>query len=103
MIRETYLANWRNIPPYAVKIAVTRTARSILSPSPSLLKAYKSGEIDWAVFEEWFTEEITGNPEAMKKLREIKELAKTRDVYLVCYEKRFPCHRFILTKIIETI
>lgn len=101
MIKESYLANWQNLPEDAVKIAVTRTSRSPLSPSWKLLRAYKNGRLSWVEFDQGFRYEIAGCPEAQRLLREIKELAKSKDVYLVCYEKSFPCHRFILMKMIE--
>lgn len=103
MIKESYLANWRNLPEDAIKFAVTRTAKSPLSPSWELLKDYKTGKISWERFEVVFRGEILGRPEARALLREIKKLGEERDVYLVCYEKRPPCHRFILMKMIEEL
>lgn len=41
------------------------------------------------------------NPAAVEQLRKIKKLAENKDVYLVCYEKKPPCHRFILIEMIR--
>ena len=40
-------------------------------------------------------------PKANEKMKEIKEMAKEKDVYLVCYEKEYPCHRFLLMDMIN--
>jgi len=101
MIRESYLANLKNLPKDAVKIAVTRTARSPLSPSWDLLRRYKSGKISWPEFEASFRRELEERPEAQRMLDEIRRLGQHQDVYLICYEKKPPCHRFILLDILE--
>ena len=101
MIKEGYLAKWNSYPKDEIKIAVTRTAKSPLSPSWELLNDYKNGKIDWKQYTKRFKEEILANPEALEKLEEIRELAKTKTVRLICYEKNPPCHRFILLEMLE--
>jgi len=97
-LKETYIANWNNVK--GIKIRVARP--SILGPSKELLKDYKENRIDWKEYEKRFREEILNNPKAIEKLKEIKELSKKNDVYLVCYEKNPPCHRFILLDILKS-
>ena len=39
----------------------------------------------------------------IEKLKEIAKISKHKNVRLMCYEKEFPCHRFILIEIIKEI
>jgi len=106
-IFEGYISNWKNYPQDEVKVRVARP--SVLAPSQELLSDFnrlkkKFGrERAWELsgYEKRFRREILSNPKAMAKLREIKEMARTRIVRLICYEKNPPCHRFILMKLIE--
>ena len=99
MLKESYISNWKNLPEDAIKIRVARP--SILGPSEKLLWDYKNGKINWQEYKIQFRLEIISNPEAMKELDRISALSKTKDVYLICYEKEYPCHRFILIDIIK--
>jgi uncharacterized protein YeaO (DUF488 family) len=106
-IFEGYIANWKSYPKDEVKVRVARP--NVLAPSQELLgefnrlKRMYGRERAWELsrYEERFKREILNNPEAMAKLKEIRELAKNRSVRLICYEKNPPCHRFILMKLIE--
>jgi len=108
-IFEGYVAKWRNYPRDEVKVRVARP--SVLAPSRELLSEFNRlkkkfrRERAWELsgYEERYKREILSNPRAMAKLREIKELARTRSVRLICYEKNPPCHRFILMKLIEEV
>lgn len=100
MLKESYLANMKNLPKDAIKLIVTRSKNHPLSPSKELLFDYKIGEITWAQYEERFRKEMDTD-EARFYMAEIKLLAKDQDVYLICFEKRFPCHRFILLDMIN--
>jgi uncharacterized protein YeaO (DUF488 family) len=103
MLKETYLGNWRKIPEGVEKIYVTRTAKSVLSPSNELLNDYKGKRIDWAQYTERFIEEMKSE-KAINEMRRIKELARTKDVYLICYEKPPDnCHRFLLMDMIKEL
>jgi len=83
----------------------------ILAPSAELLKRYliqlkKFGKpsIAWSAsrYDKHFRREILRNSEALAKLRELKGLAKERDVYLVCKEDSSEyCHRRILLELAE--
>ena len=101
MLKEGYIAKWREYPKDEIKIRVARP--SVLAPSKQLLEDWKEGKISWEEYEERFRKEILSNPKALKKLREIKELAKKKDVRLICYEKNPPCHRFILIEMIKNL
>ncbi len=101
MILEGYIANWKNYPKDEIKIRVA--IPSVLSPNKELLKDYKEGKINWKTYEERFKKEIEKNPKAIKKLREIKKLSETKNVRLICYEKHYPCHRFILIDLIKEV
>lgn len=92
---------WKKLPAEAIKVRVARP--SILSASQGLITDYKQGRIDWQTFETRFRKEILRNPKAVAELKRLKELAKENDVYLICYEKTYPCHRFILLDLINEL
>ena len=102
MLKESYLANMKNLPKGAVKIVVTRSAGHMLSPSKTLLWDYKKGKIKWDDYVKTFYREMD-NPACVAIMREIKKIAKTRDVFLLCYEKEYPCHRFLLLDMIKKL
>lgn len=53
-------------------------------------------------YEKRFREQIMQDPEALKELRNISELAQKEDIFLVCYEgPSKACHRRILMRIAE--
>ena len=117
MLKETYLDNCKNLSNDAYTILVTRyfdgrrygsyqenniKERCIeLSPSKKLLEKYKKNKITFKQLEQRYIIEMN-NPDAKKEMQRIKELSKTIDVYLVCYEKDSKqCHRSILLKLIK--
>lgn len=101
MLKESYLANKRNLPKNAVKIVVTRSAGHMLSPSRALLNNYKNGNIDWAEYVKTFYREMD-NPACVAIMKEIKKLAREKDVYLICYEAPGKnCHRYLLMDMIN--
>ena len=102
-LKETYLANVANVKkmnPGAVIIDVTSRAGSVLSPSWSLLNAYKAKKIDWDGYISGFIREMD-NPVCRAEMLRIGELAETKDVYLVCFERVGNCHRFLLVDMIK--
>ena len=101
MLKESYISLWNTLPPDAVKIRGARP--SVLSASTELITDYKTGKITWQEFERRFRIEITTNPKAMAELKRLKALSKQKDVYLICYEKNPPCHRFILLDLIREL
>lgn len=104
MLKETYYNSykgWGFKPPKdSVVIHVDRSSGYILSPSWKLLNEYKGHKINWNEYVRRFKEEMS-NEVCINKMKEIKELAKEKDVYLVCYCSTKRCHRFLLMDIIE--
>jgi len=101
VLLEGYLAKKITYPKHEIHIVVTATAKSVLAPSWDLLDDWKNKKINWEEYTKRFIMEIITNPEAIKEMKHIKELAKIKDVRLICYEKQYPCHRFILIHLIE--
>jgi len=101
MLKESYISQWNKLPNDAVKVRVARP--SILSASKGLYDEYKKGAIDWKEFEERFRKEMLGNPKAVAELKRLQKLSKEKDVYLICYEKNPPCHRFLLMDLIRKL
>jgi uncharacterized protein YeaO (DUF488 family) len=112
MLKESYVANLKNLPSDSIKVLVSRYCpRYIkreafhlwakeLAPSKELLTAYKRGEIDWFEYERRFREEFSNSPEAKAILQALIEIAKERDVFLICYEKSPErCHRRLLLEL----
>ena len=101
MITESYISMWNKLPKDAIKVRVARP--SVLSASKELLYDYKEGRINWQEFENRFRKEITNNTKAIAELKRLKILSQEKDVYLICYEKNYPCHRFILIDLIKEL
>ncbi|GFO95878.1 hypothetical protein ig2599ANME_0059 [groundwater metagenome] len=102
-LKETYLGNVENVKkmdPDAIMIYVTRRAGSVLSSSWTLLNAYRAKNIDWDGYVSGFMREMD-NPECRAEMLRIGELARTKDVYLVCFERVGNCHRFLLVDLIK--
>ena len=102
-LKETYLGNLGNVKkmdPGAVIIDVTRRAGSVLSPSWDMLNEYKAGKMTWGGYISRFLREMD-NPECKSEMLRIGELAGTKDVYLVCFERVGNCHRFLLVDMIK--
>jgi hypothetical protein len=102
-LKETYLGNVENVrraDPDTVIIDVTRRAGSVLSPSWGMLNEYKAGKMTWDGYISRFLHEMD-NPECKTEMLRIGELARTNDVYLVCFERVGNCHRFLLVDMIK--
>ncbi len=102
---DCYLAvlkKYRTRFPDAHFEVITLTAKSLLSPSKELLNYAKENNISFEEYEKLFIKEISENPEAKKRIDELREIAKDKVVFLVCFE-RFAekCHRSTVKKIIE--
>ena len=74
-----------------------------LAPSKELLHDYRHGLVTWPEYEARFREEILGSPEAMAALHHIIDQARTREVYLICWEREPPCHRYLLLNLAAEI
>jgi uncharacterized protein YeaO (DUF488 family) len=73
-----------------------------LCPSDELLRAIKSGEIDWDEYEVYFKEEMQKDP-MLTALRQLyKRLKSGEDIILVCYEKDYmQCHRRLIGEFLK--
>jgi hypothetical protein len=102
-LKETYLGNVENVRRAnldAIIVDVTRRAGSVLSPSWDMLNEYKAGKMTWDGYISRFLREMD-NPKCKVEMLRIGELAKTKDVYLVCFERVGNCHRFLLVDMIK--
>ena len=121
-LRTTYLALKKKTEttfPNAIFCVVTRRGSyKALAPTAELLKNVKelykefknSGLIeDEAKWEAWhksgykrrYLDHIKNNPRSQEMIMKIRGfLNEGKNVYLVCYEKNPPCHRFLLQEYI---
>lgn len=110
-IKTGYLANLSNYPNKEEYVFVMRgRGNDELAPSKQLLKDYKEleekfgREIAWerSNYEKRFKEEILSNSKAVGLLEKFaEEVYLGSEIRLICYEKDYPCHRFILKDLID--
>jgi uncharacterized protein YeaO (DUF488 family) len=118
-LRQTYLSRKSRLPAEAETVLVMRgRGNDLLAPSEKLLREFNELKKEfvpgrgyasdvhyaWAKsdYERRFRAQITENPAALARLKELAERAKTRDVFLICYEgDDKPCHRKLLLQIAE--
>ena len=102
-IKEAYFANARIHFEDAHKEYVVRAKfNSVLAPSKELLDAWRDEKISWQEYAQKYRAEILNNPEAIKRIKELIELSKTKDVYLISYETLARnSHRHVLLTIIR--
>jgi len=105
MLKETYFAISNRLPDDVIKVFVMRARfNSVLAPSWKLLNKAKAENWSFEKYRKHFIKEIMSNQKAIEKMREIKKLAETKDVYLICYEKdASKCHRTILIELINKL
>jgi uncharacterized protein YeaO (DUF488 family) len=86
-----------------------------LGPSESLLRAFKSGSVDWAEFSRRYREELLESNDIDRHNRTIKnhgqkftlrllqELGRRTRITLLCHcaEDEPHCHRHVLRKVLE--
>jgi|SRR5659263_179832 len=102
-LKETYFGNVENVRRAnsgAIMIDVTRRAGSVLSPSWDMLNEYFARKITWDGYISRFLREMD-TPVCKTEMLRIGELARTKDVYLVCFERVGNCHRFLLVDMIK--
>lgn len=105
MLKETFLSNILNVKkanPNAGIIVVMRGRGHILSPSWPLLNGYLAKKVSWDEYVERFVKEME-NPRCINEMQRNGELARTKDVYLVCQERIGHCHRFLLVDMIRKL
>jgi len=74
-----------------------------LAPSPELLNNYLLTN-DEKQYREQYVKEVLTNPEAVNRMKDIWEMSKNNDVYLICREPSgYFCHRHILINLINDL
>ncbi len=104
-LKETYLRNAANVKkenPDAEIVVVMRSKGHILSPSRALLNGYLAKKVNVDEYTRRFIEEMNVK-QCVDEMRRIGELSKTKDVYLVCWERVGFCHRFLLIDMIKKL
>ncbi len=105
MLLETYkrkIKDIRQVNPNMKVIDVAPPSNSPLSPSIELASDYRLKKITWDEFKERFKREMD-TPTIETILLDIAKQAANEDVYLVCYDNKQNCHRFILMDMIEEL
>ena len=98
MIYESYIAKIRTIPK-AERFLVNRNrGHNELSPSQLLLKEYKEGRLSWDQFRSRFLSGLTD--QSWSTLDSLAKRSFKENICLICYERDFPCHRFILLELL---
>jgi len=118
-LRQTYLSLKDKLPAGAEYVLVMRgRGNDELAPSKELLDEFNSWKArfepgqgyettfhfasDKSNYEKRFRAEIAANPKSAARLKALAQRAKTRDVFLICYEAYDkPCHRHLLLDIAE--
>lgn len=102
---ECYLAilkRYKEKYPDAHFEVVTRTAKSKLAPSKELLIHAKSIKMTFERYRILYLLEILDNIDALMRIEELREIAKEKIVFLICYEKDpSKSHRSILKDVIQ--
>jgi uncharacterized protein YeaO (DUF488 family) len=118
-LRQTYLSLKDKLPRGVEYVLVMRgRGNDELAPSADLLAEFNEWKArftpdegyetayhfawDKCGYEKRFRAQIAGNPSATARLKALSERARTRDVFLICYEAYDkPCHRKLLLRIAE--
>jgi len=118
-LRQTYLSMKDKLPSGSEVVLVMHgRGNNELAPSKELLDEFNALKerfspdtgLESAIHYAWtksdfaerFLAQIRRNEQAMARLRNLSEKARTHDVFLICYEGyEKPCHRKLLLKIAE--
>ena len=116
-LRQTYLSMKDKLPAGAEVVFVMHgRGNNELAPSKELLDEFKDWKAkfvpgrgyetafhyawDKSNYEARFRAQMAANPKSAARLRDLAERAKTRDIFLICYEGYDkPCHRKLLLEI----
>ena len=112
MINTGYFACLHKYPQNETFLVVSRTYprwlkkgyswHPELAPSPKLLKDWKNGGISWQEYTRRYKEEMK-TPQAQDSIINLATWSAADTFRLLCYEKEWPCHRFILKELIEKV
>lgn len=73
-----------------------------LAPSGKLLADWKTNKITWNEYTWRYVYDLYNMPNSIRTFNIVKDyLDRGIDVTVYCYEKEFPCHRFILSHILR--
>lgn len=115
MLYTSYISNMRNLPE-GKYVLITRWApksldlskfddaewKPLLAPADNLLAQYKNGAMTKVEMLNKYQEFLRNDLSAKLLIKELAEIAATKDVFLICYEKEvFDCHRSVLAKFIS--
>lgn len=115
MLYTSYISNMRNLPE-GKYVLVTRWApksldlskfndaewKPLLAPADNLLAQYKNGAMTKVEMLNKYREFLRNDLSAKLLIKELAEIAATKDVFLICYEKEvFDCHRSVLAQFIS--
>lgn len=109
MIKETYYSVRKKIVPQRdVVFDISRFRKkkvdiSPLAPSQDLLRDWNEDRIVWKEYVERYYQELKTKKEVDPLIAKIADLAAQEDVWLVCMEREYPCHRFLVKQVIERI
>ena len=109
MIKETYLAvRKKTVAPGDVVLDISRFRKkegeiSPLAPSRELLNDWNQDRLMWKDYVERYYQELKEREEASSAIQGIADRAARQDVWLVCMEKEYPCHRFLVKETVERI
>jgi uncharacterized protein YeaO (DUF488 family) len=100
-----YLPRWLSLENLKEENA-TNTFRvcQALSPGPQLLQAAKTGGVNFRQYSEQLEHQLFHDSIAVKRMHELHEIAKSKVVFLICYESNpEQCHRSLVQKWINNI
>jgi uncharacterized protein YeaO (DUF488 family) len=119
-LRDTYVSNLKAVPKGATRVFVMRhRGNDELAPSEELFQEFKAREAALkkrgldpteahnrafadVKYEERFRKQVLGDPKAVERLKAIAKESKTKDVWLICYEKPPKrCHRHLLAEMVQ--
>jgi len=110
MLKQYCIWESDKLPQGAIKFKVARP--SVLGVPQQIWLRWKNegdyygGEYQWEDYETDYINAIWQNPKARARLKLIATTAnrqRKRDVYLGCYCRGMPCHRFTLLAFLEQV
>ena len=88
--------------PNAIFELIMRRFNHPLSPSWKLLTRAKTEGWSFSKYKVEFLKELNKRKDAKEKLKELKEISREHDLFLICFEKDASvCHRSIIKELLE--
>ncbi len=111
MIDTGYFAKIKSYPETDILIVISRfyprwappglLFKPEFAPNALLLSDWKAGAITWPEYEERYRAQM-GTPVLRRRIMAYAKRVSSAQVHrFLCFEKEYPCHRFILKAIIE--